>query len=255
MIVLLFAVGVFGYSFYQKNQLVEIKNVSSATLADPVQTPFSGSYSISFNNIGDDYSYNYAIKPLDDYKITGVVVSKIDHNPADSDYEKPIRYDLCIVWGKNVSEKTYLSPDISISQSGRYCNYRYSNNATFYPDQISNNHIITKNSTILDTLQAINVGDEISISGKLVDMTISGNDASANQIKIPSVSSTKRDDTGNGACESIYAESITILNPVHRQDVTMNLYSEYIAIGILTLFVLRAIIFVLFAKQKNTNRL
>ncbi len=249
LILFLFAVGVFGYSFFQKNILIENKNVSSASLTEPVQTTSDDSYSISFKS----GNYDYAVNPLHNYTITGVVVSKHDYNPDETDIERPIRYDLCIVWGKNISEKTYISTDISFSQSQRFCNYSYHNSPTFYTQQISNNHIVTTNGAILDKLQSVNPGDEVKISGQLVNLSVMGNDSNGQIVNNTWKSSTDRKDTGAGACEVIYVDSVDILSTVHEKDVVMNNYSYYVIIGLVVIFIIRAIVFVLFTGTKKNN--
>ncbi|MEI7918317.1 MAG: hypothetical protein WCH58_02940 [Candidatus Saccharibacteria bacterium] len=249
LILLLFSAGVFGYSYFQKNILVDNKYVSSASLAEPVQDTSDDSYSISFKS----GNYDYAVNPLFNYTITGVVVSKHDYNPADTDIERPIRYDLCIVWGKNVSEKTYVSPDISFSQSQRFCNYSFHNSPTFYTPQISNSHIVTTSSAVLDKLQSINPGDEVKITGQLVNLSVTGNDSNGQMVNNTWKSSTDRKDTGAGACEVIYVDSVDILSTVHEKDVVMNSYSYYVIIGLLIIFIIRAIIFVLFTGTKKNN--
>lgn len=247
LIIFILAVGIFGFSYFKKNLLVENKNISSASLAEPVQTTSDESYSISFKS----GNYDYAVDPLYNYTITGVVVSRHDYNPADNDSEKPIRYDLCIVWGKNISEKTYLSPDVSFSQGQRFCNYSFHNSPTFYTQQISNNHIVTTNGAILDKLQSINPGDEVKISGQLVNLSVSGVDSGGSKVNSSWKTSTDRKDTGAGACEVIYVDSVDVLSATHQQDVVANDYSYYVIIGIVALFAVKVVIFILFAGSKK----
>ena len=238
---------VFAASFYYKDRLVSIQNVSSSTLSDPIQTPALTPQVIDLKNRG----YDYKITAIDDYKITGVVVSKHDYNPADDDVEKIMRFDLCLVWGKNVSQQTYLSPNISFSQGQRFCNFRYSDDTKFYGEELSNNHLITVDSSIIDTIKSINTGDEVVLTGKLVNMSASGTGSNVSGTqKYTWNTSVDRKDTGAGACEIIYIESVKVISSVHNFEVMINTYSLWGIMGIVALLFIRAILFILFVGPK-----
>lgn len=251
LIVLIIAYAV---TFYYRDKLVSISsNIHPATLKDPVQTPAKITAKIIF-----PYNqYSYVVNPIYDYKITGVVVSKFDYDPAENDPEKVIRYDLCMAWGKNVSDNIYLSPNISFSQNQRFCNYKYSQDIGFNTNQLSNNHLVTTNEYILEKLKTISNGDEISITGQLINMTASGTGNDNSGLKsLNWSSSTNRTDTGARACEVIYVESIDILTSAHEQGNQINTYSMYAIGAIFALFFLRLSFIVLFLKpNKNIARL
>ncbi|NCQ54399.1 hypothetical protein COV88_03670 [Candidatus Saccharibacteria bacterium CG11_big_fil_rev_8_21_14_0_20_41_19] len=252
-LVLIVSIIAFAVTFYYKDKLVSISSdVHPATLKDPVQTPLKSSYKITF-----PYNqYSYVVNPLYDYKITGVVVSKFDYDPAENDAEKVIRYDLCMAWGKNVSDSVYLSPNISFSQNQRFCNYKYSQDIGFNANQMSNNHLVTTNESILEKLKTISNGDEISITGQLINMTASGTGNDNSGLKsLTWNSSTTRTDTGAGACEVIYVESIDILTSAHEQGNQINTYAMYAIGAIFALLFLKLSFIVLFLKpDKNIVR-
>lgn len=203
------------------NQLSGLDSVTADTLKDPIQAAVTTSEKINFKN-GD---YDYVATPLYDYKIAGVILSKYDYNPDDSDAEKVIRYDLCMAWGQNVSDKVYLSSNISFSQSNRFCNFYYSGSTSFRSDQASNNHLVTMDDEVLRILKTINRGDEVVITGKLINMTAgNANKSDANNLK-SWTTSTDRQDTSSGACEVIYVESIQVLKSAHNTEIAANRYS------------------------------
>ena len=84
-------------------------------------------------------------------------------------------------------------------------------------------------------------------------MSVSGNDSGGQIINTSWKTSTGRKDTGAGACEVIYASSIDVITSVHGQDAAMNMYAQYVLIGVAVIFALKAIIFVLFAGSKKIN--
>lgn len=240
-------IAAFLISFFNKGRLVEISNLDDSVKVDPVQTTATRPHKIEFSSDSNDY----VATPLYDYKISGIVVSKHDYGAGAGSLSKPIRYDLCMVWGRNVTDKTYLSPDISFSQDDRFCNYNYSKPVDFDIRQISNNHLVTTNEDILKVIETIENGDEVVITGMLVDLFASprATDVSTRSWS----SSTNRDDTGAGACEVIYVESIEILASAHAFDKNLNQYSIWGILAVLAIFAIEIIAVVVFVKPKSKD--
>ncbi|MFZ2125872.1 MAG: hypothetical protein WA087_04125 [Candidatus Saccharimonadales bacterium] len=234
-------------SFFNKGRLVEISNLDDSVKVDPAQTSATRPHKIEFSVDGNDY----VVTPLYDYKISGIVVSKHDYGADTGSLSKPIRYDLCMVWGRNVTDKTYLSPDISFSQGDRFCNYNYSKPVDFDVTQISNNHLVTTNDDILKVIETIENGDEVVIKGMLIDLFVSPKAADVSTRSW--ASSTNREDTGAGACEVIYIESIEILASVHAFDKNINQYSMWGLFAVLAIFAIEIIAVVVFIKPKTKD--
>jgi hypothetical protein len=156
-----------------------------------------------------------------------------------------------MVWGSNVTDKTYLSPDISFSQDNRFCNYHYSKPVDFNIKQISNNHLVTTDESVLKVIESIENGDEVMITGMLVNLfaTPLATDASTRSWN----SSTNREDTGAGACEVIYVESIDVLAAAHNFDKNLNQYSLWGILTVLAIFILEIIAVVVFIKPKTKD--
>jgi hypothetical protein len=71
-------------------------------------------------------------------------------------------------------------------------------------NQLSNNHLISADPFIRDRVAEIRVGDQIRIKGLLARYGAAGNGGLRG-------TSTTRDDTGDGACETILVEELEIV--------------------------------------------
>ena len=111
--------------------------------------------------------------------------------------------DLALGWGRMSDEEVLSS--IDITQSGRW--YRWQT-ATFPIPQreietsSANMHMIPKDDEVKKILSRVREGDIVSIHGYLVQVMSSDG--------WHWVSSLSRDDTGNGACELVFVESMQI---------------------------------------------
>lgn len=115
--------------------------------------------------------------------------------------------DLALGWGP-MSDQAVLD-QMTISQSGRWYRTRYDYPAPI-PEQLlishsSNMHMIPANSSIERRLKKLRVGEIVELQGYLVD------------VDHPSGwhwrTSLSRNDTGSGACELVYVESMRVDNP------------------------------------------
>ena len=144
--------------------------------------------------------------PKAEYTLKGVVKSKKKY----SDYPSQISvYDLAIAWGELNDEEN--EDFITYSQSGRWYYYRYKSGTpvseAYIAEHSANVHIIHKNMEILDQIKDVEEGDLIMLKGYLVDV-----DFNQDQNSSLWKTSTTRNDTGNGACEILYVEELTILD-------------------------------------------
>ncbi len=150
---------------------------------------------------------------LDDYQITrkasfeirARVLSKEPYYLNRTADLSPI--DLALGWG--VMSDTAVLRQIDISQSARWYRTKYDLPPPIPEQQIifnsSNMHMIPARKDIERTLKALREGDIVSISGYLVDVD---HDSGWNWR-----SSMSRLDTGNGACELVFVESLSVENP------------------------------------------
>jgi hypothetical protein len=161
---------------------------------------------------------DYGIERRFSYDIAGVVVS-LHHSDtwwdtAHAEWGDHINLmDVCLAWGDNAAKDTYR--DVHFSNTQWECHFETRSNATwqaFRLDQVSNNHLLAGDAQIARRLADIHVGDQVRLRGFLVNYTIY-RDGVAQGTR---VSSQTRTDTGPGACEVIYLESVEVLDSPGR---------------------------------------
>ena len=178
-----------------------------AALEDPVQRATDeASFSIRARD------QQYRIDPRYDYQLEGVVVSLHDADDFTDIYHHRrwkdfinLR-DLCVIWGSNVANGVYRDMDF---ENGTWtCWYSWPNRevmARFDETRLSNNHLLIDDDAVKRELMRAEPGDHIRLSGMLVEYSNPGNGFYRG-------TSIRRDDTGNGACETIYVTGFEILN-------------------------------------------
>jgi hypothetical protein len=117
--------------------------------------------------------------------------------------------DVCVIWGKT-AKSAYLN-QLKFWNGQFTCNFKTKSSpawASFNVNEISNNHLITNDEWIRDKVKDLKVGDQIRIKGWLSSYGVAKN---GKLIGGKRGTSTVRDDTGNGACETIYVQTIDIL--------------------------------------------
>ncbi len=82
----------------------------------------------------------------------------------------------------------------------------------FNMTEASNNHMVTDDPSVARSLKALRIGDQIRVRGYLVDYTVFKDGRPGGT----RVSSEVRTDTGNGACEVLYVESLDLLGSANR---------------------------------------
>ena len=159
---------------------------------------------------------DYLITPQFDYELDGVIVSY--HNADDfTDITHHWRWkdflnlrDLCVVWGNNV--KTGVYQDMDFHNGTWTCWYSWPNGDVrdrFEETQLSNNHVLIDDENIKRKLMQSEPGDHIRLKGMLVTYSNPGNGFFRG-------TSTTRNDTGNGACETIYVTDFELVKKANR---------------------------------------
>lgn len=144
---------------------------------------------------------NYQVDPLAGFSLKARVLSTEHYRFGRESEISPI--DLALGWGR-MSDPTVLSR-IDISQSGRFYFWRVQE----FPiprEEIehhsANMHMIPANSAVMHRLDSVRPSQLITLRGYLVEVRASDGWHWR--------SSLTRDDTGNGACELVWVESIEI---------------------------------------------
>lgn len=154
---------------------------------------------------------NYQIKPLYTYELNGLVVSRHDTETWwDFIHKEAADFlnvnDLCVVWGDNIRSGVYQRLSY---HSGQFtCFVRWADAATgalFQMDALSNNHLLTADPALAKKIRGVRVGDQIRFRGYLAEYSHNHGFAFTRG------TSTTRDDSGNGACETVYVEAFDIV--------------------------------------------
>ena len=157
----------------------------------------------------------YTIEPSHRYEIRGLVVSKHNANAwwdwvhaASKDHLNVT--DLCVIWGRNASAEVYpqIYRDVAFSSGQWTCNFETASTAAYQAfnlNQIANNHVLTDNPRLATALRHVRIGDQIQLTGYLVTYR------HQQGMDFVRTSSTVRTDTGNGACEVVFAEDFRVL--------------------------------------------
>jgi hypothetical protein len=160
----------------------------------------------------------YRIQPRYSYELNAVVVS-LHHSDSWWDYahkewgDHVNVMDLCVAWGDSVRSGAYR--DVSFSNNQWECHWRYSSERAmkhFSNAEASNNHIVTDDPALARALRGIRVGDQVRLTGYLVDYAILKDGRPAGS----RVSSEVRTDSGPGACEVLYIEGLETLGSPNR---------------------------------------
>jgi hypothetical protein len=116
--------------------------------------------------------------------------------------------DLCVVWGANARSGIYR--DIQFSSGEFVCYASTSSNAVwaqFDMASLSNNHLLTDDPAIVKVLKRMRVGDQVHFRGYLAEYSHHHGFAFFRGTSIT------RLDTGNGACETVFATDAQIVKP------------------------------------------
>lgn len=153
----------------------------------------------------------YTVRPIADYEIWGLVVSNHDSDAwwdwihkASNDHLNVV--DLCVVFAENVERGGYVGLDYS---SGQFvCNVETTSSERwqrFSMRALSNNHLLADRASVASRLRDVRIGDQVRIRGLLAEYAHNAGFA------FKRGTSLTRDDTGNGACETIYVHEVEVL--------------------------------------------
>lgn len=203
----LFSAIALGVTYYNKSTLPDPAYYATAQLEAPRQTPTEQE---PFNIKANDQEYT--ITPRYAYELDGVVVSS--HNADDfidiTHHERWKDFinlrDLCVIWGSNVASGVYQR--MEFHNDSWTCWFAWTDAATgalFQKNALSNNHLLTNDEAIAQALLSAEPGDHIRLRGVLAEYSNASNGFHRG-------TSITREDTGNGACETIFVDEFNIVN-------------------------------------------
>ena len=190
-------------TFFNLKKLPSKYNINQDLYNEPIQASSSslGDFKFSYRN------KEYQVKPIADYEIWGLVVSvnniKAWYNLYHDKNSVNLK-DVCIIWGDNLKNNAYKQIEYKSGEWTCYYSWQGKLDGSFSVNKISNNHLLSDDAEVRNTIEKMNIGDQIHIKGSLVSYA----EAGSNQYRTTSLD---RNDSGNGACEIVFASSAEIL--------------------------------------------
>jgi len=137
------------------------------------------------------------------YELWGLVVS---HNNIESfadlvhDSTSVDTKVLCVIWGPNLADNDFHRVRYT---SGQFtCYFKYPHGVVFDRKALGNNHLITDDDGVRERIGEVRVGDQIRLSGLLVNYRMDDWDSFWRR------TSVSRKDAG---CEVVFVETLEIL--------------------------------------------
>lgn len=198
-------------TYFAKSHFKSVTQIVPASLYPPQQTEASSKLPINFSNNG----YEYQLEPMYDYVMTGLVVHTLQYDKwfSLSRTDDVFSVDWCVFWGSNLQSGAYKEPSLKVSQDARFCRLQYDSGAILSDSEFSNSHLVVIDPAVESAVKKVSAGDQIRLSGKLVNVTARAQ-GSTSKYELKEErwqTSVSRSDTGMGACEVIYVESVEIL--------------------------------------------
>ncbi len=152
----------------------------------------------------------WKLKPAAEYVLRGRVLGTKRYFSGFGGDLAPI--DVAVGWAR-MSDQSVLD-QFSLSMGNRFFFYEWSEEPAIPLNEImrsaSNNHVIAANKEVAKTIRSLVPGHVVTMRGYLVNASFP--DGSTWN------SSLRRDDTGNGACEVFYVQSITAAETAPKTD-------------------------------------
>ena len=190
-------------SFWNRNELPGNVDYVAGIAQEPRQLRTSEQpFDAVFKNV------TYRVEPEYAYDITGMIVSYRHHDNNSrmhalaNDHLNML--DVCVIWGDNTANEHLHKIDF---WNGIFtCNVKTRDKLAwdaFNMDQLSNNHLISDDEFVRRQVRKIRIGDQIRVRGYLASYSSGGGYKRG--------TSTTRNDTGDGSCETVYVEDFEIV--------------------------------------------
>lgn len=229
---------IFLVSFLLKTKYPGPQAAFSPLKNDPIQTPTNAKeFTLTINDV------EYTITPLFDYELYGMIVSMGDNLGWLGRFKEqdPLNTnDFCIIWGSNIDNGIYQ--EMSFRNEDFICRIEfhgdYKDLSKYTNDHLSNNHLLVDretNSKLYNQIKSAKVGDQIHFKGYLASYSTKKSGVQTGTRG----SSTTREDSGDGACETVYIKSFEIIKKYTSPMLVINHLSGYFVIyGIIIWIVL-----------------
>ncbi|KKR30132.1 MAG: hypothetical protein UT61_C0012G0002 [Candidatus Woesebacteria bacterium GW2011_GWA1_39_8] len=192
---------------------------------------------------------SYEIQPKYSYDLWGLVVSQHDSGSFLDIYHKkdPANtHDICVVWGKNIDNESYKKVKFSSGDFVCYYKWRAGENPGISGLYLANNHLVPANPELAKIISQTNIGDQIHLKGFLSEYKIYDK---TGYLKLSRGTSIARDDTGNGACETIYVTDYEI---VRKSNAALaNQIRKYSLYSLTVTAILGMVLFMFYDEKKS----
>jgi hypothetical protein len=174
---------------------------------EPEQVAIAGEPDITFEAKG----HEVRLTPRASYRITGYAVETSRTLLDRWDFVLPM--DLALAWGPVADPK--VLERMRFHLSGRYVSW-WMDGGPGLPgprvveSHVANHHLVPATEDVAREMKRVKVGDLVTLRGRLVDLEIRDRDGA---VAHRSRTSLSRDDTGSGACEQLWVESIEVERP------------------------------------------
>ncbi len=147
---------------------------------------------------------DFMITALADYEISAVVLSRENYSSGKESDLSPV--DLALGWGR--MSDSFIYEKLDISQGHRWYKWKPDGVMPIPRREIeqssANTHILPATDEVRDALDDVHKGSVVHMSGYLIKATMDDGWHWS--------SSTTRNDTGDGACEVFWVESLIVEN-------------------------------------------
>jgi hypothetical protein len=202
--------------WWLRDRLPSPERVLASALMAPRQTPLEPGEEEASTITVDGIVYT--IQPLFRYELQGLVVSESESrhwlNISHARWNDSLNVkDLCLIWGRNVTSGIYQKMDFWSGDFTCFCEFKVNSGpedwTQFREDQISNNHLLPATPALRRRMLQVRRGDQIRLTGFLAEYQHSNG-------AFHRGTSITRDDTGNGACETILVTDFEMLQRAPR---------------------------------------
>lgn len=179
------------------------------TASDPLQTPAEEAAPFEVTAGGE----TFRLTPLATYAARGIVLDRSNYSSGWNGRLSPC--DVALAWGALLENDLYK--ELDWSQSGRWYWWQYDGSASpkvqdekFVARYSSNTHIIPATPNLARAAKSLSAGDTAELCGHLVRVDSTGGEGNR------WVSSTSRQDMGDGSCEVLYLTKLRIGDRVYE---------------------------------------
>jgi len=183
-------------------------------LQETYQAPIQDRTDLPEPFVVDREGVSYNITPRFNYELFGLVVSQHRSDSlTDVLHEQWNDFlnikDICVVWGSNIETQVFRDVTFSSGNFTCFCKWKTADiGRRFSGTALSNNHLLANDQAIARAILETHIGDQVYLKGFLC------------KYENPAVgfsrdTSTVRNDTGNGACETIYVTHYSVLKPMN----------------------------------------